>query len=648
MLAVGEDGSLWAWGDNSYGQLGDGTYVSKSAPVRIGNGKDWIDASAGNHFSIGIKKDGSLWIWGADLSSGNGHNSTSMRDQLTPLRYGKDNNWVKISVGNSGGAALKQDGTIVTFGLLNLGASIYGTKLNNDKDWADVSVGDDCLLAIKKNGSLWSIGSCVRGGESTAGKLTRIGQDNDWKLAAAGYYAVAVKKDGTVYELWMNRETNKAEEQPLLEMNAAVYVSGGFVATIVTDEGKVWEWDTIFDRYMEIGANGIEMIAADGGGTGVAISKDGVLYTYGSNSWGQRGNGQSDSIYRPTRSAETFRSQVKVDDATYTLHNDGTIEMRDWHTQEQSFPGSDWAFIAAGRDDLYAIKQDGSLWNYESSIYVGSYTYRPNEDYRLHPLMEGSKWRSVQASELGFVVGLKSDGTLWVWGRDAWGYLLKGYTDLEDYFEPAQMGIDKNWKSFSVSDDHILAIKEDGSLWGIGDNRMAQIASTLKPQVNAFSRIGSMKDWTQVQTSSYTTFGIRKDGTLWQWGRGLGSQNSNQKMTQVTKDKDWTKIWTRDNQAFALKKDGSLWSWGDNYFGELGTGAANSQSVPTRVADNGPWTTIFPQDYYTIGVKKDGSIWKWGNDSDSISSISSKEDLEMTPVVTGVIMTGGNGFATSE
>ena len=63
-LAIKNDGSLWSWGANFYGQLGDGTSVSKSSPVQIGFSQDWSVISAGAGHSMAIKNDGTLWAWG--------------------------------------------------------------------------------------------------------------------------------------------------------------------------------------------------------------------------------------------------------------------------------------------------------------------------------------------------------------------------------------------------------------------------------------------------------------------------------------------------------------------------------------------------------------------------------------------------------
>jgi len=61
-LALKTDGTLWAWGFNAYGQLGDGTQVDKNIPVLIGS--DYATIAAGSIHTLALKTDGTLWAWG--------------------------------------------------------------------------------------------------------------------------------------------------------------------------------------------------------------------------------------------------------------------------------------------------------------------------------------------------------------------------------------------------------------------------------------------------------------------------------------------------------------------------------------------------------------------------------------------------------
>ena len=93
-LAIAYDGSLWAWGSNDYGQLGDGTTTLKTSPVKISD-DEWIEISAGWYYSLGIKADKTLWGWGINTYGQLGDNTTQIK--LIPTKIGSDS-WEKISV----------------------------------------------------------------------------------------------------------------------------------------------------------------------------------------------------------------------------------------------------------------------------------------------------------------------------------------------------------------------------------------------------------------------------------------------------------------------------------------------------------------------------------------------------------------------
>ena len=75
-VALKTDGTLWAWGYNNYGGLGDGTTAHKSSPVQIGTATDWAQISAGDYHTVALKTDGTLWAWGYNNYGGLGDGTT--------------------------------------------------------------------------------------------------------------------------------------------------------------------------------------------------------------------------------------------------------------------------------------------------------------------------------------------------------------------------------------------------------------------------------------------------------------------------------------------------------------------------------------------------------------------------------------------
>jgi alpha-tubulin suppressor-like RCC1 family protein len=88
-LAVKTDGTLWAWGRNDFGQLGDGTTTNKNSPIQIGTGSNWADVAGGHVFSLALKNDGTVWAWGRNESGQFGDGTTV--NKSSPVQIGSVN-----------------------------------------------------------------------------------------------------------------------------------------------------------------------------------------------------------------------------------------------------------------------------------------------------------------------------------------------------------------------------------------------------------------------------------------------------------------------------------------------------------------------------------------------------------------------------
>lgn len=159
-LALKTDGSLWAWGKNRSGQLGDGTTVNKSSPIRIGSDNNWKAVTAGRSHTLALKTDGSLWAWGGNnagqLGDGPGINKTS------PVRIGSTSDWKAVTAGDLHTLALKTDGSLWSWGYNFYGHLGDGTtsprtspvRIGSAIDWNQVTAGSDYSFALKTDGSL--------------------------------------------------------------------------------------------------------------------------------------------------------------------------------------------------------------------------------------------------------------------------------------------------------------------------------------------------------------------------------------------------------------------------------------------------------------------------------------------------------------
>lgn len=122
-LGIQSDGSLWAWGENGYRQLGDGTGTYQATPVQVDAGS-WLSVSCGNRFSFGIKSDGTLWSWGLNVALG--YDPGQVGYVATPTQVGVDS-WLAVECGDNYAIGLKDDGTLWSWGANTYG----GLGLNN-------------------------------------------------------------------------------------------------------------------------------------------------------------------------------------------------------------------------------------------------------------------------------------------------------------------------------------------------------------------------------------------------------------------------------------------------------------------------------------------------------------------------------------
>ena len=263
-VALRADGSLWAWGLNDQGQLGDGTTTFRNSPTRV-IGSNFIAVAAGRDATAAIKSDGSLWTWGSIGSGQLGY--PSVGDVKTPSQVGTGLGWASVSAGEGFFLAIRKDGSLWGWGANDQGKLGLGTSgptptptLVSSGPWSVAFAGGTSSAGIKSDGTLWTWGDNVRGqlGTGSGGGSRSPVQVGDaasrWQsVSMASYHCLAVKKDGTLWSWGDSRNVgllgqgvaSGAQRSPVQVGSDTDWsrVSAGYnLSLAIKNDGGLWGW----------------------------------------------------------------------------------------------------------------------------------------------------------------------------------------------------------------------------------------------------------------------------------------------------------------------------------------------------------------------------------------------------------------------
>jgi len=565
--ALKSDGTVWTWGDNTYGQLGDGTTTQRSSAVQVTGLTGVMTIAAGPFHTLALKTDGTVWTWGFNGNGELGDGSGTSRSNI--VRAGTLTSVVSIASGERHSLAAKSDGTVWAWGINSSGQLGDGTIVQKNTPTqvtgfsGGVAVGGGIShsLALKSDGSLWGWGSNTKGqlgnGSTTnslvplaasacaSGTFTGAGKSAlAGRLAAAQFFSMAVKGDGTVVASGQNTygqlgdgtTTDRSSAVAAAGLSGMVGISAGYYHGLgVKNDGTVRAWGYGGDGEMGDGTfvskptpiqvpglTGMVAVAA-GARHSLALKNDGTVLSWGINSSGQLGDGTFTA--RP--------SPVQVIQLT------GVIA------------------VGAGESFSVALKSDGTVWTWGDNTYGqlgdGTTTQRSSAVQVV-----GLTGVIALAAGPFHTLVLKSDGTVWGWGFNGNGELGDGssFTRVEIVRMSDLTGV----IAIASGDRFSLAVKSDGTVWSCGLNSSGQLGDgsiTQRP--------------VPVQTSGFTG--------------GLA-------------------VAAGSTHGLALKNDGTIWAWGSNNKGQFGIASPASSTVPVM----GPLVGLPPPPSLSIGKTHIGNF----------------------------------------
>ncbi len=274
-LAAGIDGRVWSWGDNSFGQLGDGGTYSRSAPLQVEGLSGVMAVAAGKYHSLALKSDGTVWAWGFNGNGQLGDGTTAQR--LSPVQVSQLTGITAISAGAEFSLALRGDGTVWSWG--KLAGSQSPVPVTGLSDVIAIAAGSRHALALRHDGSVWAWGSGARG-ELGNGVIA----DSSSPVPVTGLAGITALAAGGAHNL------------------------------AVTAEGAVWAWGangsgqlgdgTVVQRSVPVQVQGLDGLpaatyAAAGEDYSAVLLSDGTIRSWGDNSRGQLGDGATTASLTP-------------------------------------------------------------------------------------------------------------------------------------------------------------------------------------------------------------------------------------------------------------------------------------------------------------------------------------------------------------
>ncbi|MEL4106286.1 fibronectin type III domain-containing protein [Oscillospiraceae bacterium WX1] len=719
-MALKSDGTVWTWGRNWNSELGDGdNYEYSTGIVQVSGLNNVTDIAAGAYHGLALKADGSVYAWGHNADGQLGNGTTNESD--TPVQVNSLTGVNSIAAGAFSSYAVKSNGTAWSWGNNESGQLGNGTtnnttapvQVSNLTGVKFISAGFDHALALLTNDAVkaWGSNDCVQlGNASWTSSSTPVDvvnmddPDSAVDISAGAYHSLAIQADGTAVG-WGNNDDGMLGDgseawhmvpNDVLNLTGLIQISGGYTHSVaLTSDGTVWSWGK--NDYGQLGGytGNYSMIpvqsttstadtTAPTAPTGLTCSsRTGTTATL---TWSSSTDNVGVTGY------DVFRDGTKIGKSTITSYTETGLTANTAYTYyvkakdaaENISEASNTVEIttlsnsvmvqqiSAGGYFTAILKSDGTVWAWGQNDFNQCCTGTVSDSETLTQIPGLDNVMQISAG-FDFCMALKTDGTVWAWGRN-WNSELGDGDNYQFSTAAVQVVGLTNIKEISAGTYHGMALKTDGTVWSWGYNEYGQLGNGSTDESDTAAQISGLSGVKHISCGSYSSYAVKMDGTVWAWGKNdkgqlgdgsivnktvpvqvgglsnvdkvaagaehvlallttgivmawganeefqLGNGTSTNSSTPVnvtnlSTEGSAVEIATGDYQSFVIKADRTVVGWGYNDCGLLGDGTEISRSTPVTVSNLSDVTQIDGASYHSVALLEDGTVWSWGRNN---------------------------------
>ena len=671
------NGTVWSYGTNTYGELGNGTNEESDSPVQVefGTGTQIVEISAGTEHNIALDTNGTVWTWGRNNYGQLG--VTGLTSSNVPVQVTIPETVVKVVAGNNFSFVIGESGKVYAFGYNVNGELGVGTYKNVTKptevlgveNAIDIAGAENHSVLVTNKGEIYTTGNNTYGQlgteETRTNKFTKVaGISNIIEVETGDNHNVALSIGGDVYvwgsniygQLGLNDRTNRNVPTKVEDIRNIEDISAGRANTMLLEntgviystgantEGEIGDGTVeTKEKYVEVTRIPDAIEVTTGNTYSVAIRKDGTVWGWGDYNHGVANKESKTNSEIPViiGNDASILNGNKIILKTSEIRNLGINTKYQFNVYEEYDKEADDFTYESANPGIAEINEDGIIMGVKVGVTkVTAIDKETKEEYTVIVKVIDNQKLVIPKVEggNGFAVALKGDGTIWTWGYNSSGALGDGTYGTA--LVPKKTNIIATYTDISVGKDFGVALRNNGTVWAWGSNSNGQLGIENHQNSAKPVQVHELENIEQIATGETHAVAISGYGIIYGWGSnqngelGLYSQDDVVLPTVIaTPDTEVVSISAGKGQTSYVTTEGKVYGLGSILSGEL-EGIDNA--IKVEVGEG-----------YILILTKDGEIYEYdGNLSQVIGAsnainISAQGQTRMYQNIAGEVFVWG-------